>query len=501
MDRLADYRRKRDPARTPEPVPADQSDQSGQSGQSDQSGKAQGPGDSQGSAGIFVVQEHHARRLHWDFRLERDGVLVSWALPKGVPDDPGTNHLAVHTEDHPLEYATFHGEIPKGEYGGGQVSIWDHGTYDVDKWTGREVKVTLHGQRLSGGYVLFATDRDAASGPGRFTKNWMIHRERLPLPESCKPMFASPGRPPRPNLDDWAVEMKWDGVRALAFCENGTTRLRSRTGKDITATYPELGGLARAIGRRQALVDGEIVAFNADGRPDFETLQPRMHAPPAQAARLAESTPVTFVAFDILQVDGRPLWSRPYGERREILEPLMPNAPRYLAPPSFPGPDFDAVLSASVDNGLEGVVLKRLDSPYECGARSTSWRKVKNQLRQEVVVAGWKPGQGNREGLVGSLLVGVYDDSGNLVYCGHVGTGFTDKTLRALTAQLKPLRRTRSPFGGPVPPEYARPAVWVEPRLVAEVSFERWTRAGRMRAPSYRGLRDDKDPAGVIRET
>src|ERR1700749_4416800 len=173
MDRLSQYRGKRDAERTPEPVPP--------------ASTADAAAEPSSAARIFVVQEHHARRLHWDFRPERDGVLVSWALPKGVPDDPGTNHLAVHTEDHPLEYATFQGEIPKGEYGGGQVSITDHGTYDVDKWTGREVKVTLHGQRLSGGYVLFATDRDAASGPGGFTKNWMIHRERLPLPKSCKP--------------------------------------------------------------------------------------------------------------------------------------------------------------------------------------------------------------------------------------------------------------------------------------------------------------------------
>ena len=212
------------------------------------------------------------------------------------------------------------------------------------------------------------------------------------------------------------------------------------------------------------------------------------------------SNPVTFLAFDVLQLDGRPLVSLPHEERRKILEPLIPNAAWWLCPPVFPGPDLDAVLAASAENGLEGVVAKRLDSRYEPGARSASWLKVKNQLSQEVVVAGWKPGKGNREGLIGSVLVGVYDDSGDLIYCGHVGTGFTDKTLRMLTAKLKPLRRPDSPFDGPVPPEYARPAVWVEPRLVIEVSFERWTRAGRMRAPSYRGLRDDKDPAEVVRE-
>jgi bifunctional non-homologous end joining protein LigD len=481
----------RDPARTPEPVPA--------------APPSEPPGLSAGGpdGGIFVVQEHHARRLHWDFRLERDGVLVSWALPKGVPSDPAVNHLAVHTEDHPLEYATFHGQIPAGEYGGGAVTIWDHGTYEVLKWAEREVKVTLHGQRLTGGYVLFAT-----GDPG--DKNWMIHRERLPLPATLTPMLAAPGRPPSRGLDGWAVEMKWDGVRALAFIETGRLRLVSRTGKDITATYPEVAALARAIPHKQVLLDGEIVALTG-GRPDFEALQPRMHVSSAsQASRLAEQIPVTYLAFDVLQLDGRPLAGLRYAERREIVESIVPNGARWLCPPSFPGEDLDSVRAASVANGLEGVVVKRLDSVYEPGARSGSWVKVKNLLRQEVVVAGWKPGQGNRTGLIGSLLVGVYEHDGTpaggphprrLVYCGHVGTGFTDETLRALTARLAGLRRPDSPFDGPVPSEHARPAVWVDPSLVIDVRFTGWTRAARMRAPAYLGLRNDKDPADVVRET
>ncbi|MGH3214312.1 MAG: non-homologous end-joining DNA ligase, partial [Trebonia sp.] len=445
--------------------------------------------------GIFVVQEHHARRLHWDFRLERGGVLVSWALPKGVPDDPAQNHLAVHTEDHPLEYATFHGQIPRGEYGGGSVTIWDHGTYEVLKWADREVKVILHGERLHGGYVLFATG-------GKDDKNWMIHRERLPLPARLAPMLATIGKPPARGLQEWAVEMKWDGVRAIAFIENGRLRLGSRTGKDITATYPELAGMARAAGasgHRQALLDGEIVAFS-DGRPDFETLQPRMHvSSAAQAVRLAQLTPVTYLAFDVLQLDGRSLIGLPYSERHALLNSFFPNGSNWLSPPNFPGEDLDDVLTASAANGLEGVVAKRLDSRYEPGARTGSWLKVKNLLRQEVVVAGWKPGKGNRTGLIGSLLVGVQGERG-LVYCGHVGTGFSDATLRMLSRKLESLRRKDSPFAEPVPAEHARNAVWVEPRLVAEVAFDRWTREGRMRAPVYHGLRDDKDPADVVRE-
>jgi bifunctional non-homologous end joining protein LigD len=330
----------------------------------------------------------------------------------------------------------------------------------------------------------------------------MIHADWSPLPASLTPMLAVAGSPPRGRLDQWAVEMKWDGVRALAFVEDGTIRLVSRTGKDITRTYPEIGPPAGIAGIGQLLLDGEIVAF-ADGRPDFEALQPRMHVSSADAAvRLAATIPVTYLAFDVLQLTGVPLLALPYSSRRETLKTVMGNDPGFLIPPDFPGPDLDAVLEASVATGLEGVVAKRLDSVYEPGARTGNWLKVKNLLQQEVVVAGWKPGQGNRAGLIGSLLVGVRSEPGGaLLYAGHVGTGFSDPVLRMLTRLLSPLRRPQSPFDGPVPPEYAGPAVWVEPRLVIEVTFNRWTRAGRMRAPAYRGLRDDKDPADVVRET
>jgi bifunctional non-homologous end joining protein LigD len=341
----------------------------------------------------------------------------------------------------------------------------------------------------------------------------MSHPGWSPLPASVAPMLALAGSPPAGRLAEWAVEMKWDGVRALAFISDGRLRLVSRTGKDISATYPDLAGLGGAATASQALLDGEIVAF-AGGRPDFEALQPRMHVSSADAAfRLSSTIPVSYLAFDVLHVDGVALTARPYAERRKTLSTVISNGPRWLAPPHFPGPDLDAVRAASVANGLEGVVAKRLDSVYEPGTRPGTWLKVKNQLRQEVVVAGWKPGQGNRTGLVGSLLVGVYSDigpgpggtggrpPGGLQYAGHVGTGFSDPVLRMLTRRLAALRRPDSPFDGPVPAEYARPAVWVQPRLVVEVTFDRWTRAGRMRAPAYRGLRDDKNPADVVRET
>jgi bifunctional non-homologous end joining protein LigD len=517
VDPLHEYRRKRNPGRTPEPMPAGPGGQAPASpGQPlpatpDQPAAAATPGQpatatpgqpatatpgqpatatpgQPATAGVFVVQEHHARRLHWDFRLERGGVLVSWALPKGVPDDPGVNHLAVPTEDHPLEYAGFAGEIPRGEYGAGTVRIWDQGTYETVKWTDREVKVVLHGSRLTGGYALFST------GDGR----WMIHRERRPLPDRIQPMLARIADLP-PDDGSWAHEMKWDGLRALAYIGNGPARLLSRTGQDITRDYPELTGLGAAVGRRQAVLDGEIVAMGGDGWPDFERLQQRMHARPAAVARLAESLPATYLAFDLLHLDGRPLLDEPYHARRALLEGLGLQGPRWQTPPSFTGEAGADVLAVSRQHGLEGIVSKRLASRYEPGKRTGSWRKIKNLRRQEVVVGGWKPGEGRRAGQFGSLLIGVQGPSG-LEYSGHVGTGFTQQALDMLSERLAPLRRATSPFAGDVPPEHARRAVWVEPVLVIDVTFTNWTSVGRMRAPSYQGLRLDKDPADVTRE-
>jgi len=481
---LDDYRRKRNAARTPEPMPAGPGPPAAAARPAAGSPGPGGPV----PAGVFVVQEHHARRLHWDFRLERDGVLVSWALPKGVPDDPGVNHLAVHTEDHPLEYASFSGEIPRGEYGAGTVTIWDHGTYEVVKWDDRDVKVILHGDRLSGGYALFRTGDDS----------WMIHRERQPPPGRIVPMLARPGDLP---ADDggWAYEMKWDGLRALAYLGGGQVRLLSRTGQDITGGYPELRGLGAAVGRRQAVLDGEIVAMAEDGWPDFERLQQRMNARPAMVPRLAGSVPVTYLAFDLLHLDGRPLLDEPYRTRRALLEELALQGPRWQTPPSFTGETGADVQAVSRQHGLEGIVAKRLASRYEPGKRTGSWLKIKNIRRQEVVVGGWKPGEGKRAGRFGSLLIGV-QDAGGLEYAGHVGTGFSQQALDMLWERLTPLRRATSPFAGEVPPEHARRAVWVEPELVIEVAFTGWTSAGRMRAPSYQGLRTDKDPAEVTRE-
>jgi bifunctional non-homologous end joining protein LigD len=439
--------------------------------------------------GVFVVQEHHARALHWDFRLERGGVLVSWAVPKGVPDDPGRNHLAVHTEDHPLAYASFAGEIPRGEYGAGTVTIWDRGRYELVKWDPGEVKVVLHGRRLSGGYVLFRTDGD----------NWMIHRERVALPIWVRPMLATGGGLPGGDVG-WAYEMKWDGVRASSYLADGRLlRLVSRSGRDITVAYPELHGLGAATGSRQVVLDGEIVAFD-DGRPSFEALQQRMHvASPAQAARLVGEVPVAYLVFDLLHLDGRPVLELPYRQRRELLDGLRLAGRSWQTPPAFTDASGADVLAAAFQQGLEGVVAKQLDAPYRPGIRSAEWVKVKNTSRQVVVVGGLSPGKGGRAGQIGSLLAGVQTARG-LAYAGRVGTGFTEQSLRLLDRRLAPLRRATAPFATPVPAAHAHGAIWVEPELVIEVAFAGWTRAGRLRAASYQGLRTDKDPADVVRE-
>jgi len=476
-DSLRSYRAKRDFAATPEPPPA-----------------------ATETSGVlpherFVVHEHHARRLHWDLRLERDGVLVSWAVPKGIPEDPGTNHLAVHVEDHPLSYIDFSGEIPAGNYGAGEVRIWDEGTYAAEKFREREVIVVFHGERLHGRYVLFQTRG----------KDWMIHRmdppadpAREPLPERIRPMLARPGELPEDDAG-WAYEVKWDGVRALVWLEHGEVlRLESRTGRDITARYPELRGLGRALGARAALLDGEIVALDAEGRPSFERLQGRMHvASDAGVRRRMESTPVSFMAFDVLHLDGRSTLARPWSERRALLDELELDGARWKAPRAHRGAGAP-FLQATREQGLEGVVAKRVDSPYEPGRRSEAWRKVKNHGRQELVIGGWLPGEGRRRDRIGALLVGYHEDGG-LRYAGRVGTGFTDEDLGRLGERLAPLVRDSSPFAGggaPLP----RGAVWVEPTLVAEVEFTEWTAAGVIRHPSFKGLRSDKAASAVVRE-
>jgi len=347
---LSTYRGKRRAERTPEPVPP------------------AGPLP-RGNDDTFVIQEHHARRLHWDFRLERGGVLVSWAVPRGLPLDPKTNHLAVHTEDHPMDYAAFEGEIPAGEYGGGRVLIWDRGRYETEKWTDREVMVVLHGSRISGRYVLFQTrDRD-----------WMVHRmdppqdpDWQPLPDRVDPMY--PVRRTRlPSGDGWAVEFGWGGLRALGHVDGGILRLSTVDEHDVGRRFPEVRALGPELGSRPAVVDGELIALGRDRRPDPARLARRLEADSESVIRrLRRDEPVIYVLYDVLHLDGRPTTDSPYAERRALLEDLGLNGSAWQTAPSFPRSEAAAVRAAAREQGLAGVVAKRLAAPYRTG-RSPDW--------------------------------------------------------------------------------------------------------------------------------
>jgi bifunctional non-homologous end joining protein LigD len=490
-DKLHPYRAKRHAGATPEPGVG---------------GGERGAGADDG-AGRFVVQEHHATRLHWDLRLEHDGVLASWAIPNGIPPDPADNRLAVHTEDHPLQYLDFHGEIPAGEYGAGTMKIWDRGTFDTHLWNEHKVEVTFHGKRLSGRYGLFPIGHGEGRDPG---KDWMIHRMdppadpgREPLPERILPMLAGAGKLPR-DESKWSFEVKWDGVRAIAYVKPGRLRLESRNLNEITDAYPEVRGILRDLGMREAVLDGEIVAFDADGRPSFERLQRRMHVTsPGSIRRLAASTPVVYAIFDLLHLDGRSLMGLPYEQRRARLEELALGGPAWRVPAVHPGRG-KGLLDATAAQGLEGIVAKRLESRYEPGRRTGAWVKIKHTERQELVIAGWLPGEGRRTDRIGALLMGYSSPptapatGRTLRYAGRVGTGFTERTLQELAQRLGPLRRDDNPFEPK--PKLPRNAVFVEPELVAEIEFREWTAEGVMRAPSYKGLRDDKQSVEVTRE-
>jgi bifunctional non-homologous end joining protein LigD len=473
---LEEYRAKRDFGVTPEPTGA-------------ASPHAESP-----QRARFVVQEHHARALHWDLRLEHDGVLLSWAVPKGIPTTPQRNHLAVHTEDHPLEYLDFQGDIPDGNYGAGTMRVWDRGEYELHELRDDKVVVTFHGERVNGRYALFQTH----------DRNWMIHRMdppsdpgRTPVPADVRPMLATP-TPTLPTGDGWAWELKWDGVRGLATVEGGRVHLVNRSGGDISHRYPELRALGLALGSTEVVLDGELVVFDGP-RPDFQLMQRRMHVEAERdMRRLAAELPVVFVIFDLLWLDGHSTMALPYVERRRLLAGLELTGPAWQMPPHEVG-DGSATIAVTEQFGLEGVFAKRLDSPYEPGRRSRSWMKWKRRLRQELVVGGWMPGTAGRAGRIGSLLVGYFDDADRsaLHYAGRVGTGFTDAELVRLGSKLEPLRRSSSPFvDGKVP----KTAVFVEPEIVVEVQFTEWTSSGSVRQPSYLGERTDKPVREVTRE-
>jgi bifunctional non-homologous end joining protein LigD len=459
-EKLREYERKRDPKKTPEPF--------------------SGPGRSRRRGPIFVVQRHDARRLHYDFRLERDGVLASWAVPKGVPLEPGVRALAVHVEDHPLDYASFEGEIPKGEYGAGSVEIWDTGTYDlVEEKRDGGLTVHLHGKRLEGLWTLIPAHLDGKE------QNWLLVRKRDGTTargrSDYRPMLATL-TDELPSGPDWLFEVKWDGYRALGYVRAGEARLVSRNGNDLTGRFPAVArALALAVRSPECVVDGEVCALDEDGRPSFSAMQ-----------QGKPDTPIVYEVFDVLEIDAEPVVDLPLSERREQLEQLLDLRDRTVQL-SGAFDDGDALYAAAVERRLEGVMAKRVSSRYAEGRRTRDWLKIKTHGEQEFVIVGYTKGEGRRARSFGSLVLAV-NESGTLRWVGNVGTGFTEKTIAELLDTLEPLRVDESPLAvvPKMPKVRKSDVVWVQPTLVAEVKFAEWTHDGHLRAPVYLGLRDDK---------
>ena len=477
----SEYARKRRHDETPEPVASFRGDVD--------PARAK-PGDS------FVIHQHHATRLHFDLRLEmfngRTPVLVSWAVPKGMPRRKGKPALAIHVEDHPFEYGSFSGTIPKGNYGAGEVRIFDAGRFVVLERKSDKLTFRLEGNRIDAVYHL------AKKGTGSDKDEWLLLLSRDERPPAEPRPEPQPMRatlvPESFDDEDWAFEPKWDGVRAIATCDE-TTTLISRNQRDITVAYPELHRLHEQLVAVDAMVDGEIVAFD-DGVPSFEKLQSRMHVRgPAEIERLRKSIPVVYVLFDLIYLDGHNLTSRSYDERRALLESTLVGTPAIQLSPMTVGEGL-ALFEAARAQSLEGIVAKRRSSSYEVGKRSKQWLKVKTIFEADVVIAGWTAGQGRRGGGLGSLVLAVYDGE-DLRFIGSVGTGFTERTIELLEDRLGSLASDENPFDAATLKGKAelRRAHWVRPELVAVVEFRQLTGAAKLRAPSFKGLRDDKDPA------
>ena len=472
--KLLDYVRKRDFEGTPEPSPGDI------------------PEDAEGNS--FVIHKHRATRLHYDVRLEREGALPSWAVPKGLPTAKGDKRMAVRTEDHPLEYGSFEGTIPEGHYGAGEVRIFDDGWYEPLEWTDSKVSFRLHGRRYPGLEFHFVKTRTDWLG-------FLASAQSAPLiaaPPRFQPMLAEGGHE---AFDDprWWFEPKLDGIRCLADLWTGETVLRTRTGRDVTAQYPELHMVHELLDQVNGVIDGEIVAFDADGRNSFEALQQRMNlVKPREIERARKSIPVSLVVFDLLWLDGHDTTGLNLEERRELLALIAEQDERLQVVTHVEG-DGVAFTDVAESLGLEGVMAKRLGSPYLPGKRTDAWRKIKLRNTQDCVVVGWTPGQGGRAGTFGALLVAALD-GGAWRWVGQVGSGFTEQTLNRLREALEPLVRPTPAIDDP---ELAgvKGATFVEPQLVCEVEYLEITKGtGKMRAPSFKSLRPDKSPDECVLE-
>jgi bifunctional non-homologous end joining protein LigD len=469
---LAEYVRKRDFEGTPEPAP----------------GETDGAGDS------FVIHKHRATRLHYDVRLERDGALPSWAVPRGLPTAKGDKRLAVRTEDHPLEYGKFEGTIPEGHYGAGEVRIFDDGTYETVEWTDTKVSFRLNGRRYPGLEFHFVKTRT----------DWLAFlasQQTSPLiasPPRFQPMLAEGGHE---AFDDasWWFEPKLDGIRCLAELSTDATVLRTRTGRDASAQYKELHMIHELVDQVNAVLDGEIVAFDETGKNSFEALQQRMNLTnEREIARMAKQIPVSLVVFDLLWLDGRDTTGLALEERRELLQLIVEQDHRLQLTTHVEG-EGKAFTKTAGELKLEGVVAKKLGSKYQPGRRADTWRKIKLVDAQTCAVLGWTRGQGGRAGTFGALLVGVIDE-GRWRWIGQVGSGFTDESLKRLLALLEPLRRDDPPIDDP---ELAaiKGATFVDLQVVCEVEYFEITKGtGKMRAPSYKGLRSDASVEDCVLE-
>ena len=555
---LREYRKKRDFKKTPEPKG---------------DGKVASPGRQ------FVVQKHAARRLHYDFRLELDGVLKSWAVPKGPSLDPAVKSLAVNVEDHPLEYAAFEGVIPKDEYGGGTVMVWDHGTWEPEgdpqtAYKKGSIKFQLHGEKLRGAWTLVRMGGKA----GEDGKNWLLIKKKddaarpankydvlarhprsvlsereieaiaedadrvwskngeqpkarrgsstraaikkrasrparkpterssqgavdpsrvrgarkAPMPRELKPQLATLVQK-APDTDDWLHEIKFDGYRILAYMSGGKVRLVTRNGNDWTGRFAGIARQFAALPVAEAILDGEVVALTKDGTTSFQQLQNWL--------KRGKSGELVYYAFDLVHLDGYDLTRAPLVERKAILaRVLLSKFPENDGPIRYSDHirgQGRTVVEHTCRHALEGVISKKADAKYEQG-RSRQWLKIKCLKRQEFVIGGYTKPSGSRKGF-GALLLGYYDD-GELKYCGRVGTGFTDDSLRELAADLKGRKTDAAPFGNPPTGTDRRGVTWVKPELVCEVEFGEWTDDGRLRHPSFQGLREDKPPEEVRRE-
>lgn len=463
----------------------------------------------------FVVQMHHASHLHYDFRLEADGVLKSWAVPKGPSLNPHDKRLAMQVEDHPLDYRTFEGSIPKGEYGAGEVVVWDCGTYQLTEGTDvagqiaqGTLKFELHGKKLHGAFALVRMH-----GQGREENAWLLMKERdafvdqewriadhpesvlskaQPLPHDVEPMLATLVSEAFDD-PDWMFEVKWDGYRALLTLPlEGEPTLLSRSGHDFLAKFPELRNLPASFTERPLIVDGEIIVLDESGMPSFQALQGILDRHGRRAQAPAPS--LTFVVFDLLYGGGRDLRKEPLEARKERLKRLLSGDGPVAFSEHVVG-EGKRLFASAQSSALEGIMAKRRTSQY-VGGRSREWQKIKTHRRQECVIGGWTEGRGSREHF-GALLMGVYEGE-NFVYAGSVGTGFNSEQLAMLAQKLKLLERKTPAFA--LSPKTKERAHWVTPKLVAEVSFAEWTQDGRMRQPVFIALRDDKDAREIVRE-